>query len=244
MAGECSIVKGLEVVRGEVSHWQRLSRFHYRGERLAAHSGIWVLRHKQGTYKQSGREPVGVIVYKMPSAGCRMRNVALGQIFKGLDRGTQLQLVNRMIRSIARVVVEPRYRGLGLASRLVRETLELAGTPVVEAMGVMGWVNPFFERAGMKAYRGAEPLRGARLREAFSVVGIEEDELTDARRVQEKIDRLAQSEERFIDEQIQALLESYGPKRRKMERGKKRTEFALSKLTARPVYYVWMKEDD
>jgi len=120
VAGECSVVKDIEVVRGDIRDWERLGRFHYRGERLACHSGIWVLRHKRGRYKRAGGQAIGVIVYKMPSAGCRMRNVALGQIFTGLDRGTQLQLVNRMIRSIARVVVEPRYRGLGLASRLVR----------------------------------------------------------------------------------------------------------------------------
>ncbi len=244
MAGECSVVKDIEVVRGDIRDWERLGRYHYRGERLACHSGIWVLRHRKGTCKRSGAEAVGVIVYKMPSAGCAMRNVAMGQMFKGLDRGTQLQLVNRMVRCIGRVVIEPRYRGLGLASRLVRETLHLVGTPVVEAMGVMGWVNPFFERAGMKAYRGAEPLGAARLREAFSVVGIEEDELTDARRVQERIDGLSANERRFIEEQIQGLLESYGPRRRRMERGLGRTEFALSKLAARPVYYIWIKQKE
>jgi len=47
-------------------------------------------------------------------------------------------------------VVHPKYHTVGLGQRLVRETLQLVGTPYVETIAVMARYNPFFERAGMQ----------------------------------------------------------------------------------------------
>ena len=75
---------------------------------------------------------VGVIVYIMPAPSLELRNVATGGVFGGLgDRGMQLQMVNENIRCVGRVIIEPRYRGLGLSSWLVKETMpcgQLSGT--------------------------------------------------------------------------------------------------------------------
>ena len=153
-----------------------------------------------------------------------------------------MQTVNRNIRTIARVIIEPRYRGLGLASRLVAETMGLLKVPIIEATAVMGTVNPFFERAGMQAFTGGERERAVQLKEAFSSVGIEDDELIDAVRVQAKLDELTFIAEVFIAEQMQRFLQGYG-KRSHMRPGLERTRYVLSKLTPRPVYYIWFNPD-
>jgi hypothetical protein len=43
-----------------------------------------------------------------------------------------------------------RARAIRLGSKLVRDTLQLAGTEFVEMSAVMGKYNPFAEKAGMK----------------------------------------------------------------------------------------------
>jgi len=54
--------------------------------------------------------------------------------------------LNRKVSIISRVVVHPKYRTIGLGSKLVRETLSLAGTPYVELVAVMAKYNPFERR--------------------------------------------------------------------------------------------------
>jgi hypothetical protein len=56
--------------------------------------------------------------------------------------------------------------------------------------------------------------------------------------VQRKINGLKQDKAEFIRLQIKNFLQSYG-KRRNMSPGAERTRFVLSKLTERPVYYIW-----
>jgi hypothetical protein len=136
------------------------------------------------------------------------------------------------------VIVEPRFRGLGLASRLVRQTMPLVNVPIVEAVAVMGWINPFFERAGMKAYKAKPSVAGVQFIEALSVIGVEQTELIDPVRVQHKFDRLGDSQARFIEQQVRYFLKNHG-RRRDMPPGLERTRYILTKLTARPVYYIW-----
>ncbi len=237
----CSVTKKLQVVPGCLDDYKKLAQFHYRDSRIGPFAAIFAIKPGRGGASPAlllGAEPIGVIVYTMPSVGVELRNIATGNLFSGLDRRTRLALINRNIRCISRVVIEPRFRGLGLASRLVRETMPKMGVPLVEAMAVMGLVNPFFEKAGMKAFTAKMPARCVQLLEAFSTVGIEKEELINSEGVQQKLDRLGRRETEFIELQIKHFLQSYG--RRRYERtGLERTGFVLSKLTFRPVYYIW-----
>jgi hypothetical protein len=167
-----------------------------------------------------------------------LRTVATGGRFAGLDRQTELALLNRNIRCIARVIVEPRLRGIGLASRLVRETMPMMNVPIVEALGVMPLVNPFLERAGMKAFEPRIPVEHVKLIEAFSAVRVEEADLVSPAVVQAKLDRVTGRRAAFIERYIAEFLRSHGT-RRTMPPGLDRTRYLLGKLTHRPTYYIW-----
>ncbi len=234
----CSVTKKLQIIRGSLEDYKKLARYHYRDSHLGMFTKIFAIRPSKALGVQLGAEPIGVIVYTLPSEGVELRNVATGSLFSGLDKKTRFTLINKNIRCIRRVVIEPRFRGLGLASRLVRETISKVDVPIVEAMAVMGLVNPFFEKAGMKSYTAKMQERCVRLLEAFSMVGIEENLLIRPQKVQQKLDRLQDPEAEFIELQINRFLQSYG-KRRYDRAGLERTRFVLSKLTARPVYYIW-----
>jgi hypothetical protein len=188
------------------------------------------------------RQTVGVIVYKMPTPGAELRNVATGGLFTGFDRATQLVLLNKNVRCINRVIIDPRFRSLGLASRLVRETMPGINVPIIEAMAVMGMVNPFLEKAGMRAFTAKIQARCVRLVEAFSMVGIEKQELIDPQKVQAKLDRLPAASSEFIEREIYRFLQSYGS-HRYSHASLERTRYILGKLTERPVYYIWFNPE-
>jgi len=235
---DCSVCKKLHIVPGKIDDYKELAHYHYRDSRLGPFKAIFALKPNSTWAKLRGTRTVGVIVYTMPGPGLELRNIATGNLFAGFDKCTRLALINKNIRCIGRVIIEPRFRGLGLASRLVRETMSQMHVPIIEAMAVMGLVNPFFERAGMKAFTAKMPVRCAQLIEAFSMVGIEKQKLIDAQEVQRKLGRLPAPDAEFIELQIKRFLQSYG-KRRHMPAGLERTRYILSKLTVRPVYYIW-----
>jgi hypothetical protein len=238
----CTVTEKLEIVQGSAEDYKRLAHFHYRDSRLSRFTKIFAIRPLRALAGRFGTKTVGVIVYSMPSPGAELRNAATANFFIGLERRTQLSLIDKNIRCIRRVIIEPRLRGLGLASRLVRDTMPKMNVPMIEAMAVMGHVNPFFERAGMKAYTAKMPARCVRLIEAFSVVGIEKEQLIDADAVRQKLDRLEVRQRDFIEREITKFLQSYG-QNRYMPAGVERTRFALSKLTHRPIYYIWFNPD-
>ena len=232
---KCSVTKNIDICKGNMDDYRQLARFHYREHSLGPYAAIYALKAKK-LYRTD--ETVGVIVYKMPAPALELRNVATGEIFTGFDRTTQLNIVNKNIRCISRVIIDPRFRGIGLASWLVAQTMAKVEIPIVESLAVMGKVNPFFEKAGMKSYSANIPSRCLQLKEAFSTVGIEEAELVSPSIVHEKTEALTSQKKTFIEYQIRLFLQSYG-RRRMMAHCPERTAYILGKLTDRPVYYIW-----
>jgi hypothetical protein len=235
---KCSVGAGLEIVRAGRKEYEQLSAFHYRDCSLGPYAAVYALKDMHPAALRTGTI-AGVIVYTTPAPNLEMRKIALGDVFSGFsDRRIGLAMVNKNIRCISRVIIEPRYRGIGLASMLVRKTLNRLGMPIVEAMAVMGRVNPFFEKASMRAYFSRPSLRCVKLVEAFGAVGIEDDAFIDAAAVHKRISNLSADQKMFIETQTQKFLQSYG-RRKYMPHSVDRTRYVLSKLTYRPVYYVW-----
>jgi hypothetical protein len=234
----CSIHRELEIVPGDMSDYRPLAAYHYRDSRPVAVKAVYTIKPKR-SLGSLGRRPMGVIVYTMPNPRIELRNMATGGAFRGLDRQTELELLNRHVRCIARVIIEPRVRGIGLAVQLVRETMPRLNVPIIEALGVMPLVNPFLERAGMRSFAPRVPVEHVELLEALSAVGIEQDDLVDPDTVQQRLARLAPPAGDFIEARMQRFLKSHGS-RRTMPSGVERTRYILSRLTHRPAYYIWL----
>jgi hypothetical protein len=251
----CTITQNLQIVKGTRADYEMLSHYHYResyvgsaigcadGETSPAamrrggpYAAVFALK---GEFSASTKlETAGVIVYTMPAAGCQLRTTATGGLFAGLDKSARLKLIGKNIRTISRVIIEPRFRSLGLAARLVRETMPLMNVPFIEALAVMGRVNPFFEKAGMTRFDPPPSAGCVRLIEAFGTVGVDEQDLVDPRLVQQKLDGLRRPAAGFIEREIVKFLQGYG-KRRFMQGGIERARFITGNLTDRPVYYLW-----
>lgn len=91
---------------------------------------------------------VAVAVLSFPTIRSSPREYTLGLC--DLAPRDRAAFVNAHVRTISRVVVHPQFRGLGLASELVRKLIEISPTRYVEASAVMARVHPFFEAAGMR----------------------------------------------------------------------------------------------
>jgi ABC-type ATPase with predicted acetyltransferase domain len=142
-AAECSLIREMHGQEGTMQDWKMLAGFHYRSHRTGAFRKIFGLKR--------GEELCGVIVYCYPPPCAYGRRMVLPKM--------SMKELNEKLSIISRVVVHPKYRTIGLGSKLVRETLPLAGTECVELSAVMAKYNPFAERAGMKKICEQQPSK-------------------------------------------------------------------------------------
>lgn len=236
---KCRFIKHLKIVEADISAYNSLSRYHYRQSRLGPYKKIFAINMPFSRGGGYFGEWLGVIVYSMPSINLQLRNVATnGRYNFAGDALAKMQAINRDFICISRVIIEPRLRGLGLGSWLVSETLKLAETKYVEALAIMGHVNPFFEKAGMTKFEAPMHTRCVRLKQAISAVGIENEIMLSPETVQNKINELNTHAKAFIEIEMQRFLQPYG-KKVKTKDGIERTRYALSRLTHRPAYFIY-----
>ncbi len=236
------IEDALQLSVGTMRDYAALARFHYRSNRPATCPRVLALRHARpsvvGRFLRRPNESqvVGVLVESLPPIHCMLRDVALDGRYTGIgDARQRLIALNHELRCISRVVVHPQWRGLGLSVRLVRASLATAVTAMTESLAAMGHVHPFFELAGMTAYRRPPHAFDARLGDALRSAGIDLLQLADADAV---ADAIAASPMRAL---LDAELRRW---HRAVHRGgafpgvRAGLVAARRKLLAEPVYYL------
>lgn len=145
---------------------QRLRGLHHLPGRILLEPGVWAdykslahLHYRTGHPQcpvavmravheyETSRRTVGVCVLCYPSLRCRPRETFFG--VRPADSTEAAPFVNANLRVVRRVLIHPQFRGIGLATGLIRETLATSPTRYTEALAVMGNLLPMFERAGM-----------------------------------------------------------------------------------------------
>ncbi|MEM9374185.1 MAG: hypothetical protein AAGA55_11125 [Planctomycetota bacterium] len=162
---------------GEFADFAALARFHYLGGRPA--TVCRVLRAVRSTHV--GEVLAGVLVVSMPTFNGIWRRQAWPGRYDGVPKQTGVRRLNEELRCISRVIVDPRSRGLGIASALVRAYLREPVTPATEAIAAMGGVSPFFRVAGMTEYKLPRLAHDARLSDAIAHAGVGPEDLLTAR---------------------------------------------------------------
>lgn len=137
--GECSLYEDFVLERGTLDDYRELSRFHYRNSKVTAPQNIFKLNFRG--------EVIAVIVYTCPLLASAGRN-AFTTRYKAATSEVA-RLLNKEVTLISRIIVHPKFRGIGLARRLIEKTLPLTGKGYVEMLTTMGSFNPFAEKAGM-----------------------------------------------------------------------------------------------
>lgn len=154
------------VETGEAHDLAPFEPFHYRRTRRASRPAtvVHVLRARVAAAPphipalDAPSSIIGVLAVSMPALNSAFRHAAWPGLFAPMtpdqrpDRAAGAAAVNRLLRTISRVIVDPRFRALGVASALVRAYLARPLTPCTEALSAMGRVTRFFEHAGMTRY--------------------------------------------------------------------------------------------
>jgi len=259
----CSLLRRMRIERAGMSAWRRLAEFHYRQHSPGIVDKIFAIRLIDNPADNPWRgmvgdaaKLVGVIVYGMPVLNVALRNLATENRYSGWDdRLAALRLLNREVRCINRVVIRPEFRGIGLGTWLVAETLELAGTVLVEALAVMGRVNPFFQRAGMTRYDAPLPPPAVRMIAAFEHAGILPSQLADPVGLAEAIDALSVDQRTWIITEMhrfsQLWLQDRNRRRlvdpRKEQAGRQDKQLGVyldlvcQHVLSRPAYFLWRR---
>lgn len=138
----CTVVDGIRIREGMRDDYRRLAYLHYREGGFPVPRRIFAME-RLGVV-------IGVIVYSYPPVRVAGRRRAVGY-------SPDMDELNGSWAVISRVIVHPKYRTIGLGSRLIRETLLLQGCDHVELVAVMARYNPFAERGGMRLVQVSEP---------------------------------------------------------------------------------------
>lgn|GEM_PF-1321221 len=163
---------------GTMAHYARLARFHYLAGPPAVPDRVRV------AIDLDSGELAAVLVTAMPTLNGLWRASAWPGRYTGRDKTALARRLNRELRCIARVVTDPRYRGLGVARAIVRDYLDHPRTHATEAIAAMGSACRFFEAAGMRAYPMPTHRADARLLDALHERTHQAADLFDPRRAQ------------------------------------------------------------
>jgi len=137
---EVSFRRALEITEGAVSDWPYFARWHYRGHGLGPVRRVWLLWH--------GRTPIGICVFGFGPLASAGRNRLFG--LTGPLTRERADQVNRNFACVSRMVLDPRYRGAGLAGAFLRRCCELSPWPWVELVSEMAALVPFCKKAGFR----------------------------------------------------------------------------------------------
>jgi len=141
---KCSILNGsnLEIKQlDSLKKIEDLEKFHYRGE-ASIYKSIW------GLYLN--KELIGCMVIGYPMINLKGRNIYTNNKYSKTT-SENLKIINNEFEVISRVIIHPKYRGIGLSYYLINKyIMELTKSKYIETIAVMAKYNPFFEKAGLK----------------------------------------------------------------------------------------------
>ena len=137
---EVSFHRELEITEGAASDWPFFARWHYRGHGLGPVRRVMVLWH--------GGEPVGICIFGLGPLASAARNRVFG--LTGQVTRARARQINRNFACVSRLVLDPRYRGAGLAGAFLGRCCEMVRWPWIEMVSEMGALVPFGRRAGFR----------------------------------------------------------------------------------------------
>ena len=236
----------LQLAFGSFGDYHALDELHYRAGKPATVTRVLTYRHHRPTVvgrylgRRDQSQVVGVLVESMPTLTCRMRNWALQNRYCGaLSPSARACLVNQEVRCISRVIIDPRWRGMGLAVALVKEILASSQTIYTEALAAMGKVHPLFERGGMKSYRRPAHVHDARLTAVLGAAGFRPIDLAVPRKMWRAIESMGPSRSAWLSKELARWYRSaLGRFGKKSNDPREHLRAAQQRLMFKPVYYL------
>jgi len=231
-----NITNELKIIEGKISDYNRLAEYHPVKERIPPFKNIYAIRPTT-SHKKSHPSVIGVIVYAMPLPLLKARNIATKNFFtKPKSKAERMHLINKYIKYIPRLIIDPRYRKLGLATWLLKTTLQRQTIPIVETLATYEDQNSPATQCGFERFFNFIPPRYSRLQATLKTHGIHEGIYDFPQIVNKRIELLSHKDTEHIEHEIRVFIK-YFKGHKFMIPGIERTKFLLSKLKY-PRYYL------
>jgi GNAT superfamily N-acetyltransferase len=233
----------IEIVAGRVRDYARFARWHYLGPGRPGPTCLALLA------RHGGRD-VGIALFGWPHLLLAVRARVLPHYAPARIKAEGAGALNRDIRLLQRVVVEPRWRGVGVSRLLIRAGLERLGVPHVECVAQMGAFSDFLLAAGFRnAGEIAPPATVRRLAAFLQRRGIEPAALLEPASRDACLQALPPGQARRLHSLLSQLVRSrvetgFGSRRGRDGFDAELTlRKALARLGARPAYFLWSRKD-
>ena len=223
-----SITNELTLREGRKRDYAAFAHWHYLGGGLGPVDRVFIAEHQ-------GR-PIGIAVFGFPHLHLKSRENVLPEACHSRSiKREGASFLNANVRLLQRIIVHPRYRGIGIAVRLLQHSLQNLGKPYVECLAQMGPFSGFLEGAGFKHIGEVDPPNTVkRLREYMRRNQIKPEDLFQDN-LPEHAKRLLKS---FVTRRIQT---GSGAGRRSGHISQSTIKLAIQRINARPAYYLWMQ---
>lgn len=217
--------------RGTIADYERFAALHYRAERPAFVSDVFVLKGIKG-------EDAGMVTYSYAPANCAARNRVFVELPAG--RSERLRAVNELFRIVSRVILLPEYRGCGLAAMLLRQSAGFVDAACIEALSASEAGAKLFERAGFTRSECPESPQKKRLIKLLGECGMPLA-LREGERRRSIYGELPEAKRQEIYKAAGAVLGAYG-RLREIEEPAQRLEEAVRKLHCNPAYFYLVRK--
>lgn len=232
------IINRLQVCEGNQSDYFTLARYHYEPLLTFPPTKVFkVVGNRR--YATHFPNPVAVIVFTQPFPDIAARNKATANFFKQhQSQAENLRLLNDYCLYCARLITDPRYLRKGIATYLLKETLNRLQIPIVETLTPIDFTNRMYTNAGFELYYTPAPLKFTRLMNALRGVGLDVHDVTCHQLIDMRLEHLPPYRRVWIEKEIALFLSGFRNAAR-FEPGPKRTKFILSKVPPPQAYLIW-----
>ncbi|MBA7618968.1 hypothetical protein ES703_26300 [subsurface metagenome] len=228
----------LEVVPGTLKDYHKLAEYHYLPKRLRLVSNVFKIKARY-PYHKSFPDPIGVNVYKMPIPELRSRSAATNGYFRTpATKSERMKLVNSNIRYAARLIIDPRFRKMGVATKLVKESMEQMNIPIIETLTPIDFTNEMLVKLGFELYYTPAPTWYRPFVQTLRALGLTPDYMLLPSTLTRRIQRLKGERRENTEHQIQSFLHQF-KRRQFMPAGIERARFILSKIPFPEAYLIW-----
>ena len=162
----------LDYTRGTFTEYKALRVYHYRENPVICPTDIFVARPNFRD-RPAMPSPIAIAVYRMPIPDLLGRTAATNGFFhQPQSRSERMRLVNKHIRYIARIIIDPRFQKIGLGTLLLNRSLEMQTIDLIETLTPVSQAHSIFLNCGFKAYITPSPYRYRQMKAALWNIGL------------------------------------------------------------------------
>lgn len=240
----CTIAEQVTIERGTPADYHRLAHLHYAAESPATYQSVWVARHPLDP------NPAAVCVYSYPDLHSAARNLATTDEYIIHGSRKNAQRLNREVVRMSRIVVAPAYRGIGLAHRLLAESIAELDRRWIETTTAIGPYTTLFERLGFRCVPQTSGPTEAALFEWAETTQLDPLATLDHSRLTRHIERLSVRQQRHAWRVLWHYYHQYVVHRRTKKRHPKRVpdktdprwkeafDVCCRRINERPAYFI------